>query len=99
LAGEIKLVVCMNHFDFLAIQETKLVVVDDLCHSLWGEIMHGSGVSPQLWIIVDAFFLFGVMLRVNLLFPSLGRFLGWCLEWGAFSNHCFVVNIIKSDLY
>lgn len=33
-----------------------------------------SGVSPKLWIIVDAFFLFGVMLRVSLFSPSLGSF-------------------------
>jgi exonuclease III len=38
-----------NHFDSLAIQETKLVVVDDsLCHSLWGYSSHEWSFSPAL---------------------------------------------------
>ena len=96
----IKDLVLDQRVDFLAIQESKFVVVtESLCRGLWGgddfdwaflPSVGNSGGIISIWR----------KSKSNLLFSFVGEgFVGVCLEWGSNKDRCFAVNIYsKCDL-
>ncbi|GAU16879.1 hypothetical protein TSUD_368280 [Trifolium subterraneum] len=91
---EVREIIYSNHLDFIAIQETKLQVVDEgLCHYLWGNpfcewsfilVVGNSGGILSIWSCEKGESIF------SFVGPS---FIGTCFEWGVSSVQCFVVNV------
>jgi hypothetical protein len=91
---KVKKFIADNQLDFVAIQETKLQLVDErLCHFLWGNqfccwsfilAIGNSGGILSIWCSSKG----------NAVFSFFGPgFVGVCLEWGASRSRCFVVNV------
>ncbi|MCH82139.1 cytochrome P450, partial [Trifolium medium] len=91
---KVKGFITANHLDFVAVQETKLDLVDErLCHFLWGNkfccwsfilAIGNSGGILSIWCSSKG----------NAVFSFFGPgFVGVCSEWGAARSRCFFVNV------
>lgn len=83
-----------HYMDFLAIQKTKLELMEEsFCGRIWSSDDYDSKFSPLVGNrggILSIWFNF----KGKCIFNFEGsRFVGVCLEWGAESKRCFIVNV------
>jgi nicotinamide riboside transporter PnuC len=91
---KVKEFISTNHLDFVAIQETKLGLVNEsLCHFLWGNTFCN-------WSFVPSVGNSGGILSIwcsskgKSVFSFVGPgFVGVCLYWGVASARCFIINV------
>jgi hypothetical protein len=96
----VKEFISSNHLDFIAIQETKLEVVNEsLYHFLWGNPFCEWSFTPAIGNSGGILSIWCKSLS-SLIFNFSGEgFVGVCLEWGVHKKICFIVNVYsKCDI-
>jgi hypothetical protein len=92
--SKVKEFISSNHLDFIAVQEIKLEVVNEiLCHFLWGNPFCEWSFSPTIGNSGGILSIW-CSSKGKTVFSFFGPgFIGLCFKWGVNKTRCYVVNI------